>query len=76
MAVITSVVNGSICLIYPTIKHSTRCDGLVVITSAVNGKVGIILKLTLIKTIEKLSVNGIIVVHIHSHTQQVCHLHS
>ena len=51
MAVITSVVNGSICRIYPTIQFSARRDGLVVMTSAVNGKVGIILKLTLIITL-------------------------
>jgi len=51
MAVITSVGNGSICRICPTIQLSARRDGLVVIKSAVNGKVGIIRKLTLIKTL-------------------------
>ena len=51
---LTSVVYGSICRIYPTIKFSARRDGLVVITSAVNGKVRIILKLTLIKTLYKI----------------------
>jgi len=49
MAVTTSVGNGSICRIYPTIQFAARRDGLVVIKSAVNGKVGIILQLTLIK---------------------------
>jgi len=46
MAVITSVVNGS----FVEFNLSAPRDGLVVITSAVNGKVGIILKPTLIKT--------------------------
>ena len=45
VVVITNIVNGQVCRIYATIQFSAPCDGLLVITSAVNGKVGIILNL-------------------------------